>query len=322
MKYISISENTHPKSNQLIVSETDIPSILPHQVLIKVSASGVNRADILQKQGKYPAPKGDSDILGLEVAGIIEAIGESVTHLSKGQRVFGLVQGGGYAEYAVMDAGQAMLTPFNISDCEAAGIAEVFLTAYQALVKISDIQQGQSALIHAGASGVGTAAIQLCQFFKAACYATVGSETKKAFCLELGAKQVFNYNNEDFAEHISHIDVIIDPIAGTYVEKNLSVANKDATIVLLAMLGGRYAEKLDIALMLGKRVKLVGSTLRNRSAEDKNELVSSFWKRCAESFETNKLFPVIDSVFPFEQANEAHAYMESNKNIGKIILSF
>ena len=321
MKYLAVNEQQN-----LVISTTEKPDISSDECLIKVKAIGVNRADILQKQGKYPPPKGESEILGLEVAGEIVACGDQVVNWHMGDKVFGLVPGGGYAEYVKVKANHLMPLPDNLSFTEGAATAEVFLTAYQSLFSIAELQQSEAVLIHAGASGVGTAAIQLAKQKNCFVVATVGSEEKVQACLNLGADQVINYKTTDFVAWCKEnqpkgFNVILDVVAGEYLAKNINVAALDSRVVMLAMLGGRFSEKVDCAKMLLKRINVHASTLRNRDDDYKRQLVEDFKSEFYQALVDGGIKPVIDSVHPWQQAGEAHQRMEANQNIGKLILT-
>ena len=321
MKYLNVDND-----KSLTFAETDKPKIADDECLIKVHAIGINRADLLQKEGKYPAPKGESCILGLEVSGEIVGCGAKCLQWNEGDRVFGLVAGGGYAEYVAIKQEQIFSLPHSYSFEQGAAIAEVFLTAYQSLFTIADLKPTASILIHAGASGVGTAAIQLAKSIGCYVVTTVSSEQKQDACLALGADVSINYKETDFVawtkeHHPKGFDVIIDVVAGSQVNKNISVANMDCHIVLLAMLGGRFTEPVDIAKMLSKRITMTASTLRNRSNEYKNNLVTHFKANFANKLNDKSIQPVIYKSFCWEQANQAHDVMVNNKNIGKLVLS-
>ena len=321
MKFLAVSDE-----QELVVSTTKIPELLPDECLVKVRAIGVNRADVLQKQGKYPPPKGESDILGLEVAGQISACGAKVSSWQQGDRVFGLVPGGGYSQYVKVKAQHLMSMPKALSFIAGAAVAEVFLTAYQSLFSIAQLKTHEKVLIHAGASGVGTAAIQLAKQKNCYVVVTVGCDKKAEACLKLGADEALNYNNTDFASwskanQPQGFDIILDVVAGNYLAKNIGVAARDGRIVMLAMLGGRFSEKIDCAKMLLKRVNIHASTLRNRDDSYKSQLVSDFVRDFYPALVDGDIKPVIDTVLPWQQANAAHQTMEANKNIGKLILT-
>lgn len=316
------------EADQLYLGETSTPAADPGQLLIKVKASGVNRADILQRQGKYPPPKGESEIIGLEISGVVEEVGSDCTRYKKGDRVFALLAGGGYAEYVAIDERLVMPVPSDLSFEEAAGIAEVFLTAHQVLFLVAQLKQDEVALIHAGASGVGTAAIQLCRSAGAVVIVTAGSDEKVKFCQALGAEHGINYKTEsDFATRIMEYtnghgaDVIIDPVGAAYFDRNLEAVAPDGRWVLLAAMGGAKVQQANLAKLLMKRVTLSGSTLRARSKSYKATLVHDFAERFLPQFETGQLKPVIDRVFEWQDVAEAHTYMEQNKNMGKIVLN-
>ena len=321
MKFIAVDKNNH-----LVFSQTNQPVIKADECLIKVKAIGVNRADLLQRAGQYPPPAGESEILGLEVSGDIVLCGEAVTSWQVNDQVFGLVPGGAYAEYAIVKAAQLFHLCDELSYVQGAAIAEVFLTAYQSLFSLANLQKNESVLIHAGASGVGTAAIQLAKIHQCYVVATTGSEIKSIACKTLGADDVINYKNEDYVQwkkkkKSDGFDVIVDVVAGPYLSKNISVAALDGRIVMLAMLGGRYSEQTDIAKILMKRITLFGSTLRNRSDNYKEKLISDFIDTFGEALKQGILKPVIDSVYSWQDVELAHTKMANCENIGKLVLT-
>ncbi len=305
-------------------TESDPLSIGNNQVRISVRSIGVNRADLLQKQGLYPPPKGESEIIGLEISGVITETGINCTRFKGGDKVFALLAGGGYAHEVVVDERLVMNNPVGLSFEQCAGIAEVFITAYQAMIEIGKLKRGECILIHAGASGLGTAAIQLASSIGARTVVTVGTDNKADFCRKLGADHTINYRKEDFESTMSRLglqaDVIIDPIGASYFQKNVAVAATDCRWVLLAFLGGRKVEEINITKFLVKRINLVGSTLRSRSLDYKSHLITEFSKRFLPLFQDGQLKPIMDRVFPWEEVDQAHAYIEANKNIGKVIL--
>lgn len=308
-----------------------MPEIAADECLLKVKAIGVNRADLLQRAGKYPPPMGESLILGLEVSGEIVQCGEyaGVNHLAKpwkvNDKVFALVAGGGYAQYVKVKAKQLFSLPEHFTFEQGAACAEVFLTAYQSLFSIANLADKGNVLIHAGASGVGSAAIQLAKAKDCYVVTTVSSEIKAQACLALGADVAINYQEMDFVAYSKAnmplgFDIIIDVIAGEYVAKNIKVAALDGHIVTLSMLGGRYCAQLDIAKLLAKRLTLSASTLRNRSEGYKAQLVADFINDFYAELATGQIKPVIDSVYPWQQVEQAHKKMANNENIGKLIL--
>ena len=311
---------------QLYMGEIPMPSMFKHGILIKVQASGVNRADLLQRQGKYPPPKGASQVMGLEVAGMVEQAGEG-THFRKGDKVMALLAGGGYAEYAQVHEDLVMPIPEGMKTSEAAGIPEVFITAYQVLVKIAKLKATDWTLIHAGASGVGTAAIQLCRAVGAKCIVTVRSDEKVKFCESLGANVVINTTTSKFDKQVQEVtngkgvNVIIDPVGAAYFDKNLGCAALDSRWVVIAGMGGVKIPEFNLAMLLMKRISLIGSTLRARSLPYKSELVRSFTAQFLPKFHSGELRPIIDTTFRLDHVAEAHSYMEANKNKGKIVLT-
>lgn len=315
----------------LIVGEADIPMPAAGEVLIHVQAAGINRPDIFQRQGAYPPPKDASPILGLEVAGIIVGCGKDVTEFSIGDHVCALVNGGGYAEFAVAPAGQCLPLPKGYSFVEAAALPETFFTVWHNLVERGGLSSGHRCLIHGGGSGIGTAAIQIARLLGAEVFTTVGSTSKKDICEQLGAIAI-NYREEDFVAvirektHGEGVNVILDMVAGDYVEKNIRVAAPDAHIIYIASLQGSRVE-IDINRLMAKRIVLTGSTLRPQSLEVKSRIAEALLVRVwpyltqpAQPLSSASLQPLIDSVFRFEQVREAHERMESNRHIGKIVL--
>ena len=322
--------------NCLLPDGAETPTLIPAvvarpvrrtgEVLIRVKAAGINRADMLQLAGKYPPPPGASEIIGLEVCGIVEAA-DPGCGVTPGTAVMALLAGGGYADYVCVDRGCVLPLPANLDWHQGAGVAEAFLTAYQALFAIGGLTRGQRVLIHAGASGVGSAAIQLAALAGAEVYATAGSEDKLTRLEALGITAGINYKTERFRERIRQltdkrgVDVIVDFIGGSYLADNIDCCSLDGTIVSLAMLGGRFGEQLDFAKLLGKRITLTASTLRNRSDDYKAALVADFCRDFGEALADGRLSPVIDSVYPATAVNQAYARMAANANIGKLILA-
>ncbi|MFJ8243870.1 NAD(P)H-quinone oxidoreductase [Peribacillus asahii] len=311
-------------SEQLQIVEYEKPTHKDGELLIKVKAAAVNRTDIVNRQSSSGYLK--NPILGIEVAGIVESA-DADAKIPVGTRVMGLVNGGGYAEYVVMPDERAIVIPENLSFEEAAAIPEVFLTAYQTLFWIGQLRAGETVLIHAGGSGVGTAAIQLAkQLGQAKVITTAGSNKKLDFCQSLGADICINYKEQNFDEGVLNatenqgVDLILDFVGASYWSKNLASIKIDGRWVLIGILGGAEIEKLNLMDVILKRVQLTGTLLTPRSDEYKAELTTEFFSKTEELFRSNKLRPIIDRVFPFEQIQQAHEHMESNKNIGKIIL--
>lgn len=322
MKYVDFSEGG-PETLRL--SETQTPELKAGQVLVDVTAFGINRADTLQRQGKYPPPPGESEILGLEVAGVVSCVGDGVPTWKPGDKVFGLVAGGGYAQQVAVDQHHLMPIPEDMAFEHAAGLAEVFLTAYQCLQTIAGLKQGQRALIHAGASGVGLAALQLCRFLGIETATTASSSEKLALCKDMGAAIGINYTADDFSKVLRNawpdgVDMVLDMVGGDYLNRNLAVLKRDGHIVQLAMLAGRYADKLDLGLLLGKRAKLEGTTLRSRTDEYKRELIEAFCAQCLSAFSRGDLKVNIDTVYDASDIQTAHQRLEDNDTQGKIVV--
>ncbi|WP_100658246.1 NAD(P)H-quinone oxidoreductase [Alteromonas flava] len=321
MRYVAY-DRAQPE-RALCVENIEKPTPGDEQLLIKVAAFGVNRADLLQRQGKYPPPAGESHILGLEVSGEIVAAGKAANDWVIGDRVCGIVAGGGYAEYAVLDSKQAIPIPMGMDIRIAAGLPEVFLTAYQALFTLAKLKSNERVLIHAGASGVGLAAIQLARRNGCEVAVTASNDEKLEQCMHAGAKHLINYNYHDFAIRLKQLgwrpDVIVDVVAGDYVQRNVDILALDGRMVYLAMLGGRNAN-LDMAKVLAKRITLVGSTLRNRSADYKRALVTAFCADCHLAFDNGQLSVPVDSILPVAEVNVAHNKLSQNQSKGKFIL--
>ncbi|OUS24675.1 hypothetical protein A9Q98_13190 [Thalassotalea sp. 42_200_T64] len=321
MKYIAVNAQ-----QELVFNETDIPEIADDECLLKVKSFGVNRADLLQRAGKYPAPAGESPILGLEVCGDIVKTGDQVNSFSINDRVFGLVAGGGYAQYVKIKAAHMMSLPDQLSYVQGAAIAEVYLTAFQSLFSIAKLKANDHILIHGGASGVGTAAIQLAKAIGAKVTVTISNERKAQACKALGADNIINYQQQDFVawkkQHVKPgFNVILDIVGGDNVQKNIDAVALDGRIVMLAMLGGRFCDKVDVAKMLFKRVNIHASTLRNRSDDYKTQLVADFTEQFAVALQGHHINAVIDQEFDWQQADQAHQLMANNNNIGKYILT-
>ncbi len=321
MKAVLIEED-----GKMTIGEYPTPVRGSCDIKIEVKATALNRADILQRKGQYPPPKGASPILGLEVAGVVAETGSKVSRWKKGDKVFGLLPSGGYAQYATMHENMAMPIPEALGFTEAAAIPEVFLTAWQALVWLAKLKKGEKVLIHAGASGVGTAAIQIARELGAEIYITA-SAPKHAICRELGASHTIDYKNESFAEQVMEstngtgVDIIIDFVAAPYFQDNLKCLRTDGRMVMLALLGGIKVPEANLAPVLQKRLSIMGSTLRSRGNTYQEALTKDLAEFLLPLLQEKKIKPVIEKVYPWEQVNEAHALMESNKNTGKIVLA-
>ncbi len=312
-------------SETLRLGEHPAPDPGPSDLLIKVAATALNRADIMQRKGNYPPPAGASPILGLEVAGTVAAVGDEVNSWELGDRVCGLLAGGGYAEYAVLHEDMALPVPEQMDWTVAGAIPETFLTAYQALFTIAGLREGERVLLHAGASGVGTAAIQLARLAGAEVLVTA-SAPKHDLCRKLGASQTIDYRQEDFAEAIAEyttnkgVDVIVDVIGVPYFRQNIDALATDGRMVLLAFMGGHRIPDASLIPVLMKRLTITGSTLRARPLSYKIKLTQDFRAFAWQAIIDGKVAPVIDSVFDWTEAEQAHQRMEANANAGKIVL--
>ncbi|MDQ0880430.1 NAD(P)H-quinone oxidoreductase [Peribacillus sp. V2I11] len=311
-------------AEQLLFEDFSKPMPGKGEILIKVKASAINRTDIVSREGKSGYM--GNPILGIEVSGEVVETGEGA-NIQLGTRVMGLVNGGGYAQYALMPADRAMKIPDNLSFEEAAAIPEVFLTAYQTLFWLGELTDQDTVLIHAGGSGVGTAAIQLAKkLTKAKIITTAGTKGKLDFCHSLGADICINYKEQSFDEEVlkatnnQGVDVILDFIGASYWEKNLKSIKTDGRWVLIGILGGTVVEKVNLMELLLKRVQLKGTLLTPRSDEYKKELTEEFIKKAMPLFLQNEIKAIVDHVFAFEEVQRAHGHMEANKNLGKIIL--
>ncbi|MBN2365976.1 MAG: NAD(P)H-quinone oxidoreductase [Calditrichaeota bacterium] len=324
MKAVLISKPG--SAENLVLGDIIRPVPGPNELLVKVKATALNRADILQREGKYPPPPGTSELLGLEMSGIIEETGQNCKGWSTGQSVFGLLSGGGYAQYATIDYRMALPKPEILSHEEAAAIPESFLTAFQALVWLARIQPDESVLIHAGASGVGTSAIQLAREMGAHIFVTAGSDEKIKKCLELGAEFGTNYKNRSFFEPLMEatgekgIDVIIDFVGEPFWDQNIEALATDGRIVILATMGGSEIPRFSLRQLIRKRATITGSTLRNRPLYYKIDLTRSFTEFAYPLLKSGRIRPVIGRIFSWEDVVQAHRYMEQNLNIGKIVL--
>lgn len=293
------------------------------EVRLRVAWAGVNRADLMQRAGHYPPPPGTSEIMGLEVSGTVIATGPGVEWPAVGEPVCALLAGGGYAEEVVVDARQVLPLPEGLGLREAAALPEVFTTAWLNLFMEGALAEGERVLLHAAASGVGTAAIQLCRAFGHPCFATAGSEAKLAACRELGADAGWNRHDGSFVEAVKAwggADMILDPVGASYLADNQQVLNADGRLVVIGLMGGRQA-KLDLGRMLMKRQRLIGSTLRARPPAAKGEILAALRRHVWPRLATGELSPLVDRTWPITAVEAAHAHMQRDANIGKVLLS-
>ena len=328
MKVIEITSFGAP--DVLRLAERPAPRAGLGEVLIRVSASGVNRPDVLQRTGNYPVPAGASDIPGLEVAGEIIA-GDAQAMMAAGfkigDRVCALVAGGGYAELCVAPLGQCLPVPQGLSDVEAASLPETFFTVWSNVFERASLQKGETLLVQGGSSGIGVTAIQIAKAMGATVLVTAGSDEKCAACVALGADYAINYKTSDFAEEVKKltngegVDVILDMVAGSYVAREVAVLAEDGRLVIIALQGGVKAE-FNAGLVLRKRLTITGSTLRPRSLEFKTAIARTLKERVWPQIASGMINPVIHSTFSAAEAAKAHALMESNQHVGKIVLTW
>lgn len=324
MKRIEHGAGGNADVMQLVDDERPVPG--PGEVLIQVHVAGVNRPDVLQRSGNYPPPKGASPHLGLEVAGVIAAVGGGVDRWKVGDRVCALTPGGGYAEFCLTDARHCLPIPDGLSFLQAAALPETYLTVWANLFDRAHLVSGQSVLVHGGSSGIGLTAIQLACEFGATVYTTVGNADKAKACVAAGARRAINYREEDFAAVIAQetqgrgVDVIIDMVGAPYIVRNIASLALEGCLVQLAFLEGSKFE-FDATPVMLRRLTLTGSTLRARSAEQKAAIVERLQAKVWPLLAQGRCLPVIHTVFPLARASDAHKLMESSTHIGKIMLT-
>lgn len=320
MKAIVITAPGGPEVLRL--QDRPIPNAMEDEVLIKVNAAGINRADIAQRKGNYPVPAGASkDILGLEVAGIVSACGPKVTQWKVGDAVCALLNGGGYAEYVTVKEGQCLPIPKNLDFIAAASLPETVFTVWSNIFQIGKLRQGETLLVHGGSSGIGITAIQIAKAFGAQVFVTAGTEEKVKACLQLGADNAVNYKTHDFAEALgaNTVDVILDMVGGEYLAKNIAILKPEGRLVYINAMNGAGIG-LDIFKVMQKRINITGSMLRGREYPFKQQLAAAVKENVWPMIENEQFKPVIYKTFPLSEAAEAHRLMESSEHIGKIIL--
>ncbi len=309
------------------VDEVPKPTPKENEVLIKVAATSINRPDLVQREGKYPAPPGDSEILGLEVSGIIESVGSAVSEWKPGDRVLALVGGGGYAEYAVAYANHVMPMPASMSFEEAACVCESYITAFLNVFMIGELKDGQTAILHGGGGGVNTAALQLANALTPQTKKIVTAHPSKLERVkQLGADLVVDYTTTpDFSEAVKEftnkkgVDLILDHVGAKYLAPNMNSLGYKGKLVIIGVISGIKAE-LNLALMMVKRQQIIGSVLRSRPVSEKGEIIAEFTKRALPSFADRTIVPIIEKVFSIDEVVEAHRMMEEDKHFGKIVL--
>lgn len=323
MRFVDLNSFGGPEV--MVIGSRPLPMPQEGQVLVRAEAIGVNRPDIAQRQGSYPPPKDASPILGLELAGEIVAVGPGVSDHAVGDKVCGLANGGAYAEYCLLPAGQILPFPKGYDAVKAAALPETFFTVWANLFQMAGLTEGETVLIHGGTSGIGTTAIQLARAFGAEVYATAGSSEKCEACEKLGAKRAINYRSEDFAEVIKAetgqgVDIILDMIGAAYFERNLASLAKDGCLSIIAFLGGAVAERVNLSPIMVKRLTVTGSTMRPRTAEEKRAIRDDLLAEVWPLLEAGAVAPVIHKVFAFEEVVAAHRLLEEGSHIGKIML--
>jgi len=324
MTAIEIAEPGGP--DVLVTTEREVPEPGPGEVLVAVEAAGVNRPDVMQRQGLYPPPPGAPDIPGLEVAGTVAALGEGVDTPAVGARVCALVAGGGYAEYCTAPAALCLPVPAGLGATEAAALPETFFTVWTNVFDRARLAEGESLLVHGGSSGIGTTAIQLARAFGATVYVTAGSKAKCEACLALGADAAIDYREEDFVERVRAltgkrgVDVVLDMVAGDYLARNLKCLATEGRLVIIAVQRGPKVEQLNVLPIMLNRLTVTGSTLRPRTVEQKADIARALHERVWPLLAAGTIRPIVHARFPLADAAGAHRLMESSKHIGKIML--
>ena len=323
MTVVGISK---PGGPEVLLPETrPVPVPAPGELLVKVEAAGVNRPDVAQRSGSYPPPPGASDLPGLEIAGVVVALGAGASKHKLGDKVMSLVAGGGYAPYCIAQDAQAMTVPPALSMIEAGALAETLMTVWHNVFERGGLKPGETILIHGGSSGIGTMAIQLAKAFGSRVIVTVGSKEKADACLRLGADHAINYKTQDFVAEVKTItggkgvELILDMVGGEYVDRNYDAAAIDGRIVQIALLGGGKAT-INVGKIMVKRLQHTGSTLRPRSNADKAAMVAAIEAKVMPLIRDGRIKPLMDSSFPLEKASDAHQRMETSEHIGKIVL--
>lgn len=314
-----------PSAPQLTWEDVTDPAPGPGEALVEIRATAVNRADLLQARGLYPPPPGVTPVMGLEMSGVVRALGPGVSGWTRGDRVMALLPGGGYAEAAAVDAELLMRLPASWSFVQGAAVPEAWLTAFLNLFLEGRLEPGERVLVHAGASGVGTAALQLARAAGAEPYATAGSAAKATACRRFGAAAAVDYTTGDFVAEIRAatggrgVDLVLDLVGASYLARNVDLLAPGGRLVAIGLMGGTRAE-LDMAALLGKSLRLIGSRLRPKPPAEKVALTRRFAEQFLPRLATGELEPVIDRVFPIAAAGDAHAYVKENRNIGKVVL--
>lgn len=324
MTIVDVAKPGGPEA--LVLAQRPVPEVGADEVLVKVAAAGLNRADILQRRGHYPSPPGAPSHPGMEVAGTVVAVGSGVTEFRKGDAVCALVQGGGYSQYCAVPVAQVLPIPGKLTFIEAASLPEAYFTVWSNLYEFARLQAGERLLIHGGSSGIGVCAIQLATALGSKVYATAGSDEKCRFCEQLGAQRAINYKSEDFVAEIAvatqgaGVNVVLDMVGGSYLPRNIQVLAPEGRLVVIATQGGVQAQ-VDLLRVMLYRLVITGSTLRSRPVDFKRQIKAKLLQHVWPLIEQGRIRPVVDKVFALAQAPQAHAYMESSAHKGKILLS-
>ncbi len=324
MRYVAATAPGGP--DVLALASGPVPEPRPHEVLIRVEAAGVNRPDVLQREGRYPPPADASPIIGLEVAGEVVLAGSEVMQFHAGDRVTALTNGGGYAEYCVAPAVQCLAWPTGFDAVNAAALPETYFTVWANLFQIGRLARGESVLVHGGTSGIGVTAIQLAREFGARVYATAGSDDKCAACVGLGADAAINYRSSDFAERLleftggAGVNVVLDIVGATYFERNLRCLAMDGRLVQVAVMHGAKVERFDLGRLMQRRLLITGSTMRPRTTGEKGAIAQALRERVWPVLSSGRCTPRIYATFPLADAAAAHRLMESSVHVGKIML--
>ena len=323
MQVVEIADWGPPDS--LVLGARPVPRISPGEVLVNVAAAGVNRADVMQRQGDYPPPPGVTDVPGLEVSGTIAAVAPDVDTWTEGQQVCALVAGGGYAEYCAVPGPQCLPVPDGIRLVDAAALPEAYFTVWTNLFDRGHLTQGETLLVHGGTSGIGTTAIALAHLTGARVFTTAGSDEKCRACLEIGAELAVNYRQDDFVSAVKKatdnlgVDLILDMVGGSYLSRNIECLAVEGRIVMIGLMGGAKAG-VNLATVMSQRLTLTGSTLRSRSVEDKGAIADALRAHVWPHLAAKRLQPIVHATYPFSEAAEAHRVMEASSHIGKLLL--
>jgi NADPH2:quinone reductase len=324
MRFVTVDQPGPPEALRLSVGP--VPTPAANEVLVRVHAAGVNRPDVMQRQGKYPPPPGASPVIGLEVAGEVVAVGSEVAGIATGDRVTALTNGGGYAEYCTVPATQCLPWPTGYDAIRAAALPETYFTVWANLFHHGRLARGETVLVHGGTSGIGVTAIQLAREFGARVFATAGSDTKCAACEQFGAEGAINYRTEDFAERVraltsgAGVNVVLDIIGAPYFERNISLLAMDGRLVLVSVMQGARVDHFDLARVMQRRLVITGSTMRPRTSAEKGALASTLRERVWPVLSAGRCGPPVYATFDLGEAAAAHRLMESSEHIGKIVL--